>query len=679
MENKDVNYWIDRGNEFLGSENFEEAIKCYAKAAKLKPDLAEAFYKWGVALFNLAYIKQDETLHIKSFEKFAESAKLNPNNAYVFCKWGVAILNLANIKEKESLYEEAIEKLEKAVKLNSNFGEALYNWGIALSYLAYIRKDEVLYKETIEKIEKTVKLNPNFADALHQWGIALSCLAEMKQDESLYKEAIEKFEKTAELKPDDCHVFLNWGYALYDLAILKLEKSTIDDSLIMRSIEKFEKAASLAPNDDNVFVGWGIMLYYLAIFKKIKNSTDETLINDLFEKFYKESDSLKKCKKTILETIFLFGHPAIKKIWEPETYYTLLDSDCYDGLFFKEVLKNENDITIEEIDKYKRVYIISLFIISRLYVNNENGNGNENEVAHYTNKITLQKMLLEDSKFRLNAINYSNDPTEGNVLLYYLFGKKVLELMTLFSSFFDKEKQKPKEKTTKEYGTFAACFTFNYDSLNQFRLYGKENGEGTGLSLVFDMNFFSINLQTAMEQKVGNATEQEKLTLFRCMYIDPETQRVETIGHKEAYLFYREKGLDTENQDIDDKVKNYRADIDNITEDVRKNMKKLEESIGGLEPYIIEQLLINLSYLTKHVAFKEEQECRIVKIHSLDDKKIITEDFERMYVEYGPNVSEHIKKIYFGPKATDMELFQDILIHKGFKDIVCKKSTNPLA
>jgi hypothetical protein len=305
-----------------------------------------------------------------------------------------------------------------------------------------------------------------------------------------------------------------------------------------------------------------------------------------------------------------------------------------------------------------------------LHVNNEN----EKLVAHYREKTISQKLLFEeseDSKFRLNAINYSNDPTEGKTLFDYLF----------------KEGKRPvNESQNREYGAFAGCFIFNYDSLNQFRLYGKEDGrEGTGLSLVFRNSFFSKEAKMAMKQlkmEDGSTDEkEEKHALFRCIYIDPETQRVETVGHKEAYLFYRGENKGKKNEDIEKEMKDYNEYITGIIEKVRNEMKNLKKLVQDLEPAIVGQLLINLRYLTKHIAFKEEQECRMVKIYHLNNKRIkITtrNDYKQMYVEYDPKVSSHIEKIIFGPKAAGMELFQDILTHKCLT-ILCEKSKNPLA
>jgi hypothetical protein len=284
-------------------------------------------------------------------------------------------------------------------------------------------------------------------------------------------------------------------------------------------------------------------------------------------------------------------------------------------------------------------------------------------------------MFFEDYKFRLNAINYSNDPTEGKTLLDYLF----------------KEKIPTREALNTEYGAFAGCFAFNYDSLNQFRLYGKEGKEGTGISLVFKGSFFSKEAKMAMEQlnikdnDFSKKEEDNSHALFRCIYIDPITQRIETVGHKEAHLFYRENEEKPDKEKktdeiIETKIEDYQKYITNTIENVRDKMKELKELVKGLDPVIVGKLLINLRYLTKHIAFKEEQECRIVKICHLSDKKKVktSDDFKQMYVEYEPVVSNHINKIYFGPKATGMELFQDIMIHKNIH-IPYEKSENPLA
>jgi len=245
------------------------------------------------------------------------------------------------------------------------------------------------------------------------------------------------------------------------------------------------------------------------------------------------------------------------------------------------------------------------------------------------------------------------------------------------------------EKNITQYGTFAGCFTFNHDCLNQYRLYGKENGiEGTGVALIFKNTFFSneANLHLPVPNPdlrnleydaplISNKYDEKKHPLFRCIYIDPDIEipRVETVGHKENFLFHREKN--------EERIKDYNTTITEIIDIINDKMKELRELVKGLDPTIVHELLINLCYLTKHIAFKEEQECRIVRICRLDSKNSeikVSHDFKQMYIEYHPSVLNYLVAINFGPKATGMELFQDILKLNG-KNILCKKSKTPLA
>ena len=376
-----------------------------------------------------------------------------------------------------------------------------------------------------------------------------------------------------------------------------------------------------------------------------------------------------------------------KILRERKILHKLLDDDDVHGTFFK---TTTNNIAEEKKDSFKDIYLDSLFIISKLYIND---NLNERFVAYYTQKIVAQEMLFNNSHFRLNAIDYSNDPTEGKTFLDYLFGKN---------------NYLQRKITNTGHGAFAGCFTFNYDSLNQFRLYGKEDGkEGTGLSLIFIPSFFSKgekipNIYIVRKSSFFNENkplqnevfERNRCALFRCIYIDPETRQVETVGQKDTYLFFHDKNIEKEIHDVEDKIVQYQEFIANIIKVIKKEMEKLKKDIKELdldedEKVVVGQLLINLRYLIKHVAFKEEQECRIIKIHPLNDKEKIhidpnsnseevkITDSTKMYIKYQP-VHEYVEKIYFGPKAKGMELFQDFLNREN-KEIPCVTSTNPLA
>jgi tetratricopeptide (TPR) repeat protein len=584
-------------------------------------------------------------------------------------------------------YEGAIECYEKATQLDSSNDSAFYGWGNALSELAKIKQDEILFKNAFKKFEIATKLNPNNASAFNNWGAAISDLTEIKQDEILFKNAFEKFEIATKLNPNDSFAFYNWGYA-----ILSLAESNKDESLFKNAFEKFEIAARLDPNDASAFYNWGVALYELAkikqneIFRKnleifeIKSKdiddTDTLLIKGELYFFSNQTEKAMECfertKKDILGILTFLDKDNGGKMIDTNFLHPLLDLDNNDGTFFKETTKNLALEQKKELDAYKEVYIRSIFIISLLHVKYDE----EEFVAHYREKDISQTLLFSSNanlnKLRLNAIDYSNDLDEGKTLLDFLYGKE--------------KRPSDKELNIEEYEAFASCFVFDYDNLNLFRLYGKENGkEGTGLSLVFGESFFSKEAKMALgASKIDsfkinndNSIEKDKSALFRCIYIDPHPKTkkpIVTVGQKEEYLFYREK--------IEDKFEVYNKEMDKIVKDVREEMKDLKKLVKEkkLDAAIVGQLLINLRYLVKHIAFKEEQECRIVKILKLDDGYIKhTEEYNQLYVEYPPKVSEHINKIYFGPKAIGWELFQSMLKHNKLKNIPCEKSTNPLA
>jgi tetratricopeptide (TPR) repeat protein len=702
-----------RNEEYL----FEEAIKKYEKAIRLKPNHTPSYVNWGTALNGLARIRQEEALFNISFEKFRIAIQIEPKDARAFISWGDALCGLANIKKESLLLEEAIKKYEEAMQLKLDEAvkvTTFINWGSALADLAKIKQDEALFRDAFDKYKNAEQLNPDQSlDVFILWIHALVKLSQIKQNELCYKEIFEKCELTLQLlqlkseqvsqqeleqflqskseqKSKQAWVNFIWGNALVDLAEIKLDDQKL---LLKKSFEKYNEAAKLDPDFQDTFIHWGLAISDIksneSLFReefrifeqKSKKTYDPTvwmikgvLYLTLGEKT-EASQCFERTNRSILEIFNLIADDDyIEDIIKEGTLNSLLDSDNYDGQIFKDATKGITDKEI--LDIYKHIYILSISIINQLHVRNEN----EQTVAHYCRKDVAQKILFKNSKFRLNAIKYSNDPTEGKELFRYLFGE---------------DRSFMKNLSSKDYGVFAGCFSFNYDSLNQFRLYGKEDGkEGTGISLVFRQDFSSSiakealklenpilnkNIITKKEKSLSTNIFEEgkvkKQPFFRCMYIDPMTQRVITVGQKEKYLFCWENKINP-----DEQYDKYYEYIYRITKRINDKMEKLKEMVQdkGLKQSVIEKLLINLRYLVKHISFKEEQECRIIKICYFDDKNVKVEEHKHIYIDYEPTASDHLEKIYFGPKTTDTEQFKDILAHNRLR-IPCEKSNNPLA
>ena len=338
----------------------------------------------------------------------------------------------------------------------------------------------------------------------------------------------------------------------------------------------------------------------------------------------------------------------------------------------------------------------------------------ESKVAHYSRLSTAfdlfegKKNEQKPSKFRLNTIRGVNDPTEGLVL----------------SDYWDQQGI-PETIHTNDTATFISCFTFNHDNLNQFRLYGKENGrEATGVSLVFNKEFFSNQADTlgfiaGPSTDLSSKSEQIKLnetgkmendnkkpligksTLYRCIYLDPETEYW-TLAQRDKSTFYREHNED-EDADAKEKWGEYYGLISEKEGSVEtylfgKEDSKIESVSSLLQSIFTEDNLYNkcnkdekqkileairfilfpLQYLVKHIAFQEEQECRIMYITQFRDEKIHNDrEKQWMYVEYEEPVLPHIDKIWLSPGAAkDQDFFRILLDQDGGKSKV-RISQNP--
>ena len=324
----------------------------------------------------------------------------------------------------------------------------------------------------------------------------------------------------------------------------------------------------------------------------------------------------------------------------------------------------------------------------------------ESKVAHYTrpqiafNLFGDEKNNKNPSNFRLSTIRGVNDPTEGLVLRDYWEQQGISETIH-----------------TNDTATFVSCFTFNHDSLNQFRLYGKEDGrEATGVSLVFKKEFFSeesgalnhiVSASPDPSSKSGENESDEpgkpendnnkllidKSTLYRCIYLDPETEYW-TLAQRDKSTFYREHNEDADAKEKWEKyykliskkeecVEKYLfGEKDNKNKSISSILKSIfteDHSYNKCNKYekqkILEAvrfILLPLQYLVKHIAFQEEQECRIMYITQFRDEKIHSNrEKQWMYVEYEESVLPHIDKIWLSPGAAkDQDFFRILLDQK---------------
>lgn len=256
----------------------------------------------------------------------------------------------------------------------------------------------------------------------------------------------------------------------------------------------------------------------------------------------------------------------------------------------------------------------------------------ERKVAHYTNIDVSRLLIHKKTKFRLSSTEKMNDPSEGKLLFDYL-GLKL-------------------EEGYKPLLTFLSCFTLNHNSLNHFRLYGKtDNIDCSGVSLVVDENFFHKYAVNSV--KINNVKKNNKLSLYRCSYIDINTGYFELSKRSKFSFFQEHHNLKVE--DIEEIWSKYIKLTTSIEKSLRTSMHDLKDlcESAKMKGFAIDELLKIISqplkFLFKHFSFQEEQECRMIYVCELNDD-IVNHDYEKnlTYIDYDQDMVDSLTNIYVG-------------------------------
>ncbi|WP_231555505.1 UDP-N-acetylglucosamine-peptide N-acetylglucosaminyltransferase [Capnocytophaga cynodegmi] len=269
-------------------------------------------------------------------------------------------------------------------------------------------------------------------------------------------------------------------------------------------------------------------------------------------------------------------------------------------------------------------------------------------LAHYTSPIVCENLFglkgKERSNMRMGSSTYMNDPTEGDVLLE-LLNQQDLEL--------------DNKRELSPYNAFFTCFSTRVNDLNQFRLYGKEDGvEASGCCLV-------LNKERDWLQDTYIASSYRPLVNGRKKLLVPdnEFESEESLKlplYQVAYIAY-----------LDEYIKESKCEI-KLTDDSRFGVllnkvgdneewhevrkKKLEEALINLMKYFkVESVseedrnkLEYIRYLFKDFAFRDEEEFRLMQIEKMDSDKIQhCKESNSIYVPYS-DITNMVDEVILG-------------------------------
>ena len=318
-------------------------------------------------------------------------------------------------------------------------------------------------------------------------------------------------------------------------------------------------------------------------------------------------------------------------------------------------------------------------------------------LAHYTSPSVCEKLfgivntkgIIEDkeaSLIRISSSTYMNDPTEGEGLL---------ELLNLQDLELENKVDCP------DYNAFFTCFSSRINDLNQFRLYGKENGvEASGCCLVFNKNGnwlrepdASSSFCDMAKKEDGHSGEQPT----EADISDADLKNTNLPLYQVAYIAYYDKYIAKDKCIIwfPDKK---RPKIGIRLKPVGKNPGWHKLRIRKLKEALIELMdksndisdkdrkaLEYIRYLFKDFAFRDEEEFRLLKIEKIGSDKIeYCETTQSIYLPYADaDARDIVDEVILGTnyeksgKGRKAEAFQH-LMRKHYPNIKVSRSSLPI-
>ena len=272
-------------------------------------------------------------------------------------------------------------------------------------------------------------------------------------------------------------------------------------------------------------------------------------------------------------------------------------------------------------------------------------------LAHYTSSTVCNKLfgvVNEDgsSPMRIGSSSYMNDPSEG---------KGLLELLAL------QDLELENKEICSDYNAFFACFSARVNDLNQFRLYGKEDGvEASGCCLVFNKNRdwlkepdISAPFRSFLKNLDENSAEFKETDISNVEYEKLPLYQVAYIAYKDEYIAKEKCEIWFDNFKFGICLKS----VDKNSEWHKYRIKKLKEALQQLIKFFKKKANVNdenknaleyICYLFKDFAFRDEEEFRVLKMAEIGSEEIeYCKTTKSIYLPYA-DISNVVDEVILG-------------------------------
>jgi len=201
--------WFEKGNDYQGKKDFNNAIVAYNNAIELNPQEAKIYNNRGLVYSSKG---QDEV----ALADFNKAIELNPLEAMFYCNRALVYLWRGHISIDKSQYDVAFADFNKAIELNPQLINPYFGRG-----LAYLSQGQ--YNVALADFNKAIELNPQF-------GATYISRGNVYQSQGQYYLAFADFNKAIELNPEYESGYINRGEIYrsegqYDLALTDFNKA----------------------------------------------------------------------------------------------------------------------------------------------------------------------------------------------------------------------------------------------------------------------------------------------------------------------------------------------------------------------------------------------------------------------------------------------------------------------
>ncbi|NEU76252.1 tetratricopeptide repeat protein [Hassallia byssoidea VB512170] len=221
-----------RGNIYRLSKRYEEALKDFDQAIKLKPE-----YDWAIARRGQSYRFMQR--YEEALKDFDCAIELNPKSDFAIARRGETYRLIKR-------YEEALKDYNQAIELNPKL-----DWAIARRGQTYLMLKR--HEEALKDFDCAIELNRKL-----DWAIAHR--GETYRLMKRYEEALKDFDSAIELNPK------------YDWAIARRGETYLILKRYNEALENFNCAINLKPDYD-----W--YLYCRALAYQALNQVDKARVD----------------------------------------------------------------------------------------------------------------------------------------------------------------------------------------------------------------------------------------------------------------------------------------------------------------------------------------------------------------------------------------------------------------